>query len=100
MDRKAAAGRGSYVTYIRNVREAPQPPPELGETEYLALALARTAEVFEPGLSAKGETVGQITSSGVRASFKKSLPLQSSKIAIKGASMGKRSETNVDIVRS
>ena len=40
-----------------------------------------------------------MTPPGVRVSFKKPLPLQPSKVAIKGTAVGKRSQANVDIVR-
>jgi hypothetical protein len=93
--------RGGGSTLHTYVTLAGHPAaPELGGLGYPGLALAGTAEVFKPGLSTNGETVRQITSLGVRVSFKKSLALQPSKVAIKGTAVGKRSDSNVDIVRS
>jgi hypothetical protein len=77
---------GCYVTYIRNVSGL-HGMPSGGEIPPL-LAGTGTAQVFQSGLSAGGQAIGQMPSPGVRMSFQQPLPSKPSEIAVKGAPVG------------
>ena len=87
-----------YVTYIRNVRDAPAYPSGQGGPGCLALTGA--AQVFQPGLSPRGEAISKFASAGVWVSFEESLAVKPSEIAVKRAAVRERSKKTVNVVRS
>jgi hypothetical protein len=86
-----------YVTYIRNVRARQTPRDGAGRA---ALALTGAAQVFQTGLSPRGEAIGKMASAGVWVSFEEALTLKPSEIAVKRAAVRERSKKNVNVVRS
>jgi len=95
-----------YVTYIRNVmgwRDEPLPVsvptgtgdlgsgtlPRKGAAPPL-LAPTGAAEVFQAGMSASRQAIGQIASPGVRVPFQEALLSEPSEIAVERPTVGNR----------
>src|SRR5580704_15581311 len=68
--RRQDAARGSHVTYVRNV----------GASETSSSRVS--TQVFRSGSSSFGQSVGQLTSSGVWMSVEQALGSKSSQIAV------------------
>lgn len=89
---------GRYVTYIRNVSGLHWDTP--GRALCRFLVDIRAVQVFQSGLSARSQAIGQMASPGIWVPFQKPLPSKPFEVAVKGAPVGNWPKQVAHIVRS